>query len=57
MMKMFCAAYVALWVGMAITLVGGIPKYEAFSLWLPLEVLGFLAIPTVLGYMAGREDA
>lgn len=56
-MKAFCAAYVALWVGMTFAKVGELPKNTGpFDWWLPLMMFGLLAVPAVLGYLAGRED-
>lgn len=48
-------AYVAFWVGLAVASVGQIPKGSGPYDWtLPFQVLVMLAIPSCLGYLAGR---
>ena len=51
------AAYIAFWVGVAVTMVGKLPEYkDPFDWWTPLEMLAFLGVPALFAYLAGRSD-
>ena len=56
MYKIICVAYIAVIVGMTIGSVGEIPaSTEPFDWSLPPAMFLMLAIPAVLGYLAGGE--
>lgn len=59
MNKVICAAYIAFVTGMTVTAVGTLPKSpaEPFSWYLPIIMFALTALPAVLGYLAGRDDA
>ena len=59
MIKVICAGYIFLFVGVALSDVGRMPAplTEPYQWWLPLLIFGVVATPAFLGYLAGREDA
>lgn len=59
MYKIICGLYLGGWVGYGASLVGKTPEVlsGAYSTELPFKLLAVFALPVLLGYLAGREDA
>lgn len=59
MSKAVCVGYICFWIGLACESVGNMPKSpaEPHPWWLPFAIAAMLITPTLLGYMAGKEDS